>query len=209
MLMNCGEAAADPAQHRLVGHLRPGHREPEPARLHRHVPRRLSDPGDRRTGSPAFLPGVYQGTYIDTQHTDIEQADREHPQRRLTPSRAAAAARPAPPAQRAASASTRQHDAAARGPHPVVRAGLPHADARRPRRSTSSRSRSTIREMYGPGTQARQLLIARRLLERGVRFVQVWHGAGQPWDNHDDLDVAPSQARPGVRPGRSPRCSPT
>ena len=43
--------------------------------------------------------------------------------------------------------------------------------------------------MYGPGTQARQILIARRLVERGVRFVQVWHGEGQPWDNHDDIEV--------------------
>jgi uncharacterized protein (DUF1501 family) len=33
------------------------------------------------------------------------------------------------------------------------------------------------------------MLIARRLVERGVRFVQVWHGAGQPWDNHDDIEV--------------------
>ena len=32
-------------------------------------------------------------------------------------------------------------------------------------------------------------MITRRLIERGVRFVQVWHGAGQPWDNHDDLEV--------------------
>jgi uncharacterized protein (DUF1501 family) len=32
------------------------------------------------------------------------------------------------------------------------------------------------------------MLIARRLVERGVRFVQVWHGEGQPWDNHDDLE---------------------
>src|ERR1700726_2476414 len=31
------------------------------------------------------------------------------------------------------------------------------------------------------------MMIARRLLERGVRFVQVWHGAGQPWDSHDDI----------------------
>jgi uncharacterized protein (DUF1501 family) len=46
-----------------------------------------------------------------------------------------------------------------------------------------------IREMYGPGVQARQILIARRLLEKGVRFVQVWHGEGQPWDNHDDIEV--------------------
>ena len=33
----------------------------------------------------AFLPGAYQGTYIDTQHTDIEQAHREHPQQRAQP----------------------------------------------------------------------------------------------------------------------------
>ncbi len=28
-----------------------------------------------------FLPGAYQGTYIDTRHTDIDKLDREHPQR--------------------------------------------------------------------------------------------------------------------------------
>ena len=44
-----------------------------------------------------------------------------------------------------------------------------------------------IHKMYGEGVQARQMMIARRLLERGVRFVQVWHGAGQPWDSHDDI----------------------
>src|SRR5207245_5196308 len=46
-----------------------------------------------------------------------------------------------------------------------------------------------IRDMYGPGVQARQILIARRLLEKGVRYVQVWHGEGQPWDSHDDIEV--------------------
>jgi uncharacterized protein (DUF1501 family) len=35
----------------------------------------------------------------------------------------------------------------------------------------------------------RQTLIARRLLERGVRFVQLWHGAGQPWDNHENIEA--------------------
>ena len=44
-----------------------------------------------------------------------------------------------------------------------------------------------ILKMYGEGVQARQMMIARPLLERGVRFVQVWHGAGQPWDSHDDI----------------------
>ena len=45
LLMNCGEARLDPPEHGLVGHLRPGQREPEPARLRRHVPRRVPDPG--------------------------------------------------------------------------------------------------------------------------------------------------------------------
>ena len=52
-----------------------------------------------------------------------------------------------------------------------------------------SREPQSVRDAYGPGTQARQILIARRLIERGVRFVQVWHGAGQPWDSHDDIEV--------------------
>src|SRR2546423_13804723 len=46
-----------------------------------------------------------------------------------------------------------------------------------------------VRALYGPGVQGRQLLIARRLVERGVRFVQVWHGQGQPWDSHEDLEA--------------------
>lgn len=36
----------------------------------------------------------------------------------------------------------------------------------------------------------RRCLLARRLVERGVRFVQVWSGAGGPtgnWDNHADI----------------------
>src|SRR5262249_42340700 len=46
-----------------------------------------------------------------------------------------------------------------------------------------------VRRMYGPGLQARQLLIARRLLEKGARLAQVWHGEDQPWDNPDGLAV--------------------
>jgi hypothetical protein len=46
-----------------------------------------------------------------------------------------------------------------------------------------------IRAMYGDSVHGRQTLIARRLLERGVRFVQLWHGAGQPWDHHDNIDA--------------------
>ena len=56
---------------------------------------------------------------------------------------------------------------------------------------------NAVRQLYGlddPLTEdfGRNCLIARRLLERGVRFVQVWSGAdnGFPrrnWDSHEDL----------------------
>lgn len=41
-----------------------------------------------------------------------------------------------------------------------------------------------IRNEYGEGHYAHGCLLARRLVERGVRFVQVYYGNGQPWDTH-------------------------
>jgi arylsulfatase A-like enzyme len=45
-----------------------------------------------------------------------------------------------------------------------------------------------VREAYGTGVHAKQCLMARRLVERGVRFVQLWHGKDQPWDSHDEIE---------------------
>jgi hypothetical protein len=57
----------------------------------------------------------------------------------------------------------------------------------------ASETAATLR-MYGldrPETEVfgRQCLLARRLVERGVRFVQLYHTTGgfQPWDQHSDL----------------------
>jgi hypothetical protein len=44
---------------------------------------------------------------------------------------------------------------------------------------------AAIRDLYGRTAQGNQLLIARRLIERGVRFVQVWAGG---WDHHQDIE---------------------
>ena len=44
------------------------------------------------------------------------------------------------------------------------------------------------REDYGSGHFANGCLLARRLVERGVRFVQVYYGNGQPWDTHSGHD---------------------
>ena len=47
----------------------------------------------------------------------------------------------------------------------------------------------SVFELYGedarrPGTYAANCLLARRLAERGVRFIQLYH---QGWDQHDNL----------------------
>jgi len=48
-------------------------------------------------------------------------------------------------------------------------------------------TKSTI-EAYGEGHFANGCLLARRMVERGVRFVQVYFGNGQPWDTHSNHD---------------------
>lgn len=45
-----------------------------------------------------------------------------------------------------------------------------------------------VREMYGTSHFSNGCLMARRLVERGVRFVQVYYGNGQPWDTHSKHD---------------------
>jgi hypothetical protein len=46
------------------------------------------------------------------------------------------------------------------------------------------------RAAYGTSEQGKQLLIARRLVERGVRVVQVWHNG---WDHHQQLQTRLTQ----------------
>jgi len=51
----------------------------------------------------------------------------------------------------------------------------------------------SIRQLYGmdqPHSEVfgRNCLLARRLVERGVRFVQLYHGAGSKWDSHDKIE---------------------
>ena len=87
----------------------------------------------------------------------------------------------------------------------------------RPRRSTSRRNRRSVLKLYGldhgktsfdkeinPLEETdyfgRKCLAARRLLERGVRFVQIWSGNdnGFPrrnWDSHEDVEARPRPAR--------------
>lgn len=53
-----------------------------------------------------------------------------------------------------------------------------------------SREPESVRKMYGESTFARSCLLARRLVEDGVRFVTVYYTSNdnQPWDTHSDHD---------------------
>jgi uncharacterized protein DUF1501 len=134
-----------------------------------------------------FLPGIYQGTYINSQHEDIEKLV-EHVRNKYS----------SPGEQRRqidlVQSLNRMHERS-RGEDPQLEARVQSFELAYRMQSEvaeafdTSREPAHVREMYGPGVQARQILVARRLVERGVRFVQVWHGEGQPWDSHDDLDV--------------------
>ena len=45
-----------------------------------------------------------------------------------------------------------------------------------------------VREEYGNTPFANGCLLARRLVERGVRTVHVYYGPGQPWDDHSRIN---------------------
>jgi hypothetical protein len=50
-----------------------------------------------------------------------------------------------------------------------------------------SHETESTQKQYGPGQFANGCLIARRLVERGVRMVQIYYGSGQPWDAHGNI----------------------
>ena len=75
-----------------------------------------------------------------------------------------------------------------RRPHQVDGDGLSHAvrgagSVRHPQRAARASARSTATTPFGTGC-----LLARRLVEAGVRFVNVDYPGGQIWDDHRDVN---------------------
>ncbi|MBH54876.1 MAG: sulfatase [Opitutaceae bacterium] len=142
--------------------------------------------GDSANWQNAFLPGSYQGTYIDTKHKKIEKLleniQNDHTgygtQRKQLD-----ALNKLNKIHAAQRAEDDRFSARVQSFELAYRMQMEATDA-----FDISKEPKYIREMYGEGQQARQILIARRLAERGVRFVQVWTGFRQPWDTHDDLE---------------------
>ena len=133
----------------------------------------------------AFLPGIYQGTYVDPSKGG--------------PSDVIPNLKPARSDSRQASQldllrSLNRRHAEERGGDSRFEARIQSFElAYRMQVEASdafdiSREPAHLRDSYGSGVHGKQCLIARRLVERGVRFVQLWHGAGQPWDSHDEIE---------------------
>ena len=135
----------------------------------------------------AFLPGIYQGAHIDTQFTKIDKLienirnttlSTAHQRRQLDLLLAA-----------------NEEHLAARGHDPNLEARIESFELAYRMQTEAAdafdieQEPQYIRDMYGSTVQARTLLLARRLVERGVRFVQVWYSGGQPWDNHDNIQI--------------------
>jgi hypothetical protein len=134
-----------------------------------------------------FLPGAYQGTFIDSQYSEVERlvenirsphCTLEQQQRQLGLLR-----------------RLNSEHAAQRAPDPLFEARVQSFElAYRMQIAAAdafdlSQEPASMRTLYGQTIHGNQTLIARRLLERGVRYVQLWHGAGQPWDSHGNLEA--------------------
>ncbi len=146
--------------------------------------------GTQNWGS-AFLPGVYQGTSINTQASSVEEMIQniknpyvsQDEQRRQLDLIHQLNELHAQNSQKEA-----QLEARIEAYEIAFKMQSAASDAFDVRKEPE-----TIREMYGNTGQGKQMLIARRLLERGVRFVQVWAGG---WDHHQDIETRlPERAR--------------
>ena len=52
-----------------------------------------------------------------------------------------------------------------------------------------TRESEAVQKLYGEGSTARGCLTAARLVERGVRMVQVYYAKADPWDHHFDIQL--------------------
>ena len=133
----------------------------------------------------AFLPGIYQGTHIDTRQTSVE--------RLLENIRSTAVSRTDQRRQLDLLAELNRQHQEPRAEDAALEARIQSFELAYRMQAEASeafdlnREPTATRQAYGEHVQGRQLLIARRLIERGVRFVQCYHGDVQPWDSHDNI----------------------
>ena len=140
-------------------------------------------PGGATNYQAAFLPGVYQGASINTQAPTVQQMIQnirnnyvgKAEQRRQLDFVHQLNELHAQNLQRDAALETRLESYEI-----AFRMQAEATDA-----FDLTKESAETKAAYGNKETGRQLLVARRLVERGVRFVQVWH---QGWDHHQKLE---------------------
>ena len=139
---------------------------------------------DAENWQSAFLPGAYQGTFVDSQHQELEKLieNIKHPQASTQTQRRQLDLLAELNAEHRKDRLDSRLDARIQSFELAFRMQMEAEEA-----FDLTREPQHIRNLYGSGVHGRQTLVARRLLQRGVRYVQLWHGQGQPWDNHDNI----------------------
>lgn len=149
--------------------------------------------------SSAWLPAVYQGTYINNREKDRDKL--------LQNIRSTTVTREQQREELDLLGSLNRLHMKQQGADPQLEASIQSAEiafrmqAAAPDAFDITQESEKTRERYGDTEFGRGVLIARRLAERGVRMVQVYHGNGQPWDNHDDIQnhrILADQADPAI-----------
>lgn len=140
---------------------------------------------DTANWQSGFLPGAYQGTFIDPKHAELEKLIENIRSQHSTAGMQARQIKMmrALAQQQAATQEDSRLEARIQSFELAFRMQTEAADA-----FDIQQEPQHIRDLYGDTVHGRQTLMARRLLERGVRYVQLWHGAGQPWDHHGDIE---------------------
>jgi len=140
-------------------------------------------PGGTQNWQSAFLPGVYQGTSINTSAKTVEQMI-QNIRSQYTSVKEQRRQLDLVHQLNELHAESLQKEAALEARLEAYEIAFKMQTAATDAFDITTEP-AAVREAYGNTNQGRQLLIARRLVERGVRFIQVWAGG---WDHHQDLE---------------------
>jgi hypothetical protein len=148
--------------------------------------------------SNSFLPGIYQGTHINNRTIDPRTIIRDVNNRYLSP-----------PQQRQQldllqemnriHLEDRAHDEQLEGRIASLEMAY-RMQGEAQEAFDLGRETAATRRLYGEGPFANACLLARRLVEREVRVVQIYYGDGQPWDDHGDIQNHRNHARASDQP---------
>ncbi|MBI1787189.1 MAG: DUF1501 domain-containing protein [Acidobacteria bacterium] len=143
-------------------------------------------PGQGGFSSAGFLPAEFQGTRLDNSQTDPEKMIRYLRNQELD---AAAQRKQLDLIQ----SLNRAHEAAF-GADAFLEGRIQAMEAAYRMQFAAldvfdlKKEPESVRAEYGTTPFANGCLLARRMVESGVRYVHVYYGPGQPWDDHKAID---------------------